>query len=47
MSTAVLRETFEGLLAPAKKMQADYLPQIRDKAATLDAGKIMAMVRGA
>lgn len=47
MSTAMLRETFEGLLGPAKKMQAEYLPQIREKASTLDAGKIMAMVRGA
>jgi hypothetical protein len=47
MSTAMLRETFQGLLGPAKQMQADYLPQIREKASTLDAGKIMAMVRGA
>jgi hypothetical protein len=43
----MLRETFQGLLGPAKQMQADYLPQIREKASTLDAGKIMAMVRGA
>lgn len=47
MSTAMLRETFQGLLGPAKQMQAEYLPQIREKASTLDAGKIMAMVRGA
>ncbi|MDB5842827.1 MAG: GTPase [Polaromonas sp.] len=47
MNTALLRETYQGLLEPAKKMQADYLPQIQQKAATLDAGQVMAMVRGA
>ncbi len=47
MNTGVLRDTFQNLLGPAKQMQAQYLPQIREKAATLDAGQIMAMVRGA
>jgi len=47
MSTAMLRETFQNLLGPAKQMQSQYLSQIQQKAATLDAGKIMAMVRGA
>ena len=46
MSTAMLRDTFQSLLGPAKQMQSQYLPQIQQKAATLDAGKIMAMVRG-
>ncbi len=46
MSTAMLRDTFQNLLGPAKQMQSQYLPQIQQKAATLDAGKIMAMVRG-
>ena len=46
MSTALLRESFQELLGPAKQLQAQYLPQIRQKAATLDAGQIMAMVRG-
>ena len=46
MSTALLRETFQDLLTPAKQMQAQYLAQIQQKAATLDAGQIMAMVRG-
>jgi hypothetical protein len=27
-------------------MQTDYLPQIRQRASTLDAGSIMSMVRG-
>ena len=47
MSTALLRETYQGLLAPAKQMQTQYLPQIQQKAATLDAAQVMAMVRGA
>jgi len=46
MNTAVLRETFQGLLGPAKQMQQTYLPQIQQKAATLDAGQVMQMVRG-
>jgi len=47
MDTALLRDTFQSLLGPAKQMQSQYLPQIRQRAATLDAGQIMAMVRGA
>ncbi|MDP2418332.1 MAG: DUF533 domain-containing protein [Hydrogenophaga sp.] len=46
MSTALLQETFQGLLGPAKQMQAQYLPQIQQKAQTLDAAKVLAMVRG-
>jgi len=46
MNTALLRETYQGLLEPAKKLQTEYLPQIQQKAATLDAGQVMAMVRG-
>ena len=45
MNTALLRETFQGLLGPAKQLQAQYLPQIQQKAATLDAGQVMAMMR--
>jgi uncharacterized protein (DUF697 family)/tellurite resistance protein len=45
MSTALLQETFQSLLGPAKQMQAQYLPQIQQKAATLDAAQIMQMVR--
>jgi uncharacterized protein (DUF697 family)/uncharacterized tellurite resistance protein B-like protein len=45
MSTALLRETFQSLLGPAKQLQAQYLPQIRQKAATLDAGQVMALMR--
>ncbi|MDP2164301.1 MAG: DUF533 domain-containing protein [Hydrogenophaga sp.] len=46
MSTALLQETFQGLLGPAEQMQAQYLPQIQQKAKTLDAGQVLAMVRG-
>ena len=45
MNAALLRETFQNLLEPAKQMQTRYLPQIQQKAATLDASQIMAMVR--
>jgi uncharacterized protein (DUF697 family)/tellurite resistance protein len=45
MNTALLRETFQGLLGPAKQLQTQYLPQIQQKAATLDAGQVMAMMR--
>jgi uncharacterized protein (DUF697 family)/tellurite resistance protein len=46
MNGAVLRETYEQLLAPARQMQAQYLPQMRDQAASLDAGRIMGLLRG-
>jgi uncharacterized protein (DUF697 family) len=46
MSTAMLRDTFQGLLGPAKKMQTEYLPQIQQKAAGLDSVQIMKMLRG-
>lgn len=45
MSTALLRETFQGLLGPARQLQTQYLPQIQQKAATLDAGQVMALMR--
>ena len=47
MSTAVLKDTFQNLLGPAKLMQTQYLPQIQQQAGTLDMGRVMAMVRGA
>ena len=46
MSTAMLSDSFQNLLEPAKQMQAQYLPQIRQQAATLDMGRVMDMVRG-
>lgn len=46
MNSALLQESFRNLLEPAKQMQARYLPQIQQQASSLDAGRIMAMVRG-
>ena len=46
MSAQVLQDSFQNLLGPAKQLQTQYLPQIEQKAKTLDAGQIMAMVGG-
>lgn len=46
MSGAALRETFQSLLTPARNLQQQYLPQIQQKAQTLDVNSVMAMVRG-
>ena len=45
MNTSMLSDTFQNLLGPAKQLQTHYLPQIQQKAATLDAGQIMALMR--
>jgi uncharacterized protein (DUF697 family)/tellurite resistance protein len=45
MNSALLSETFQSLLAPAKQLQQQYLPQIEEKARTLDAASIMSMVK--
>ena len=47
MNTVMLKDTFQNLLGPATQMQTQYLPQIQQQAATLDMGRVMAMVRGA
>lgn len=46
MSTALLQETFQQLLAPAKQMQTQYLPQMKDMSRNLDMSKVLGMVRG-
>lgn len=46
MSSALLRETFNGLLGPAKQMQTQYLPQIQQKASNLDMGQVMSIIKG-
>jgi uncharacterized protein (DUF697 family)/tellurite resistance protein len=46
MDTAMLKDGFQNLLGPAKQLQSQYLPQIRQQAETLDMGRVMAMVRG-
>lgn len=45
-STDMLRETFQQMLGQAKDMQAGYLPQIRERAASLNPAKIVEIVRG-
>ena len=45
MSTNVLKQTFEELMAPAKELQTKYLPQIQEKARSVNMGDVMAMVR--
>ncbi|MBI5790888.1 MAG: DUF533 domain-containing protein [Rhodocyclales bacterium] len=44
MNTALLRATFQDLLGPAKQLQAQYLPQIQQKASTLDASQVIALM---
>lgn len=46
MKSAILRDTFQNLLEPAKQLQAQYLPEIQQKAGTLDITQVMSMVRG-
>ncbi len=46
MSSELLKDSFQGLLGPAKEMQSEYLPQIRNRAENLDMGQIMNLVRG-
>lgn len=47
MSGAIVSDTFQNLLGPAKQLQTQYLPQIQQKASTLDVTQILSMVRGA
>lgn len=46
MSNALLQESFQSLLTPAKQLQQKYLPQIEQKAQSLDLGQVMNSVRG-
>jgi hypothetical protein len=43
--SAMLNDTFQDLPGPAKQLQTQYLPQIQQKATTLDAGQVMALMR--
>jgi len=46
MSGAVLKQTFDELLAPAKELQAKYIPQIQEKSRNLNMTDVIAMVKG-
>ena len=45
MSTDTLKQTFEQLMAPAKELQTKYLPQIQEKARSVNIGDVMAMIK--
>jgi uncharacterized protein (DUF697 family)/tellurite resistance protein len=46
MSAELIRRTFTEMLVQGKALQAEYWPQIQQQARTLDAGRILHMVRG-
>lgn len=46
MSTDLLRQTYQGLLGPAKNLQQQYGADIQSRAATLNASEVMRMVKG-
>jgi uncharacterized protein (DUF697 family)/tellurite resistance protein len=45
MSTELLRQTYQELLGSARSVQGQMLPQIEQRARTLDAGQVMQLVR--
>ena len=46
MSAELIQRTFTDMLAQGKALQTEYWPQIQQQARTLDAGRILQMVRG-
>ncbi|NKI34805.1 DUF533 domain-containing protein [Wenzhouxiangella sp. XN79A] len=46
MSTELLKQTYAEVLGSARQMQGEYIPQIEQKAQTLDMGQVMGMVKG-
>jgi len=47
LSTQMLKETYAGAMQESQALTSRYLPAMQEKARTLDAGKVMALVRGA
>ena len=47
LSTKMLKDIFANVTQEAQGLQSRYLPAMQDKARTLDAGKVLSMVRGA
>jgi len=47
LSTQMLKDTYASVTQQAQGLQGRYLPAMQEQARTLDAGKVMAMVRGA
>ncbi len=46
LSTDMLKQAYASITQEAQGLQSRYLPTMQEKARTLDAGKVMAMVRG-
>jgi len=46
LSTKMLQEAYASIAGEAQGLQARYLPQMQQQARTLDAGKVLALVRG-
>jgi hypothetical protein len=46
LSTQMLKDAYASVAAEAQGLQRDYLPQMQEKARGLDAGKVLALVRG-
>ena len=42
----MLKDTYTSVMQDGQQLQGKYLPAIQEKARTLDAGKVLAMVRG-
>ena len=47
LSTQMLKDSYASVMQEGRQLQTQYLPAIQEKARTLDAAKILAMVRGA
>lgn len=47
LSSQMLKDAYASVVDEGRNLQLQYLPAIQDKARTLDAGKVLAMVRGA
>jgi len=46
LSAQLLKDSYAALVQEAQGLQTQHLPAIRERARTLDAGKVLAMVRG-
>ena len=47
LSTQMLKDAFSGVVKEGQSLQTQYLPAIQEKARTLDADKVLSLVRGA
>jgi uncharacterized protein (DUF697 family)/tellurite resistance protein len=47
LSAQMLKDTYASVIQEGRNLHGQYLPAIQEKSRTLDAGKVLAMVRGA